>query len=214
MGAEMVAELVASVARLSTIRYPTAGRTHLWKADWPVLGVATLCLAAVAAVRWRRLPADSSRFSLLFAFLVATGVVFISSSIAVYDQFLLVPGLLILWRDRSSAGSSRTLRFATLVLAAAFCWPWSLLRPYFAHLISPSWFRPGYDPPADHRRLFSFIAAHRAQHAGFQTASRDRFLRRFAGLRLTPAFGSASAARNCFRFLTGRFFRADLASAR
>jgi hypothetical protein len=108
-----------------------------------VLGLATLCLATIAALRWRRLPADGSHFSLLFAFLVATGVVFISSSIAVYDQFLLVPGLLIVWRDRSSAGSSRTLRFAMLIMAVAFCWPWvAAPTVYLAHVISPSMVSP------------------------------------------------------------------------
>jgi len=104
-----------------------------------VLGLAALCLAGIAAFRWRRLPADSSSFSLLFAFLLAVGVVFISSSIAVYDQFLLVSGVLILCRDRGSASSSRTLRFAILILSIAFCWPW-VVAPlvYLAHLIAPS----------------------------------------------------------------------------
>jgi glycosyl transferase family 87 len=104
-----------------------------------VLALAALGLAAIAAFRWRRIPADSRPFSLLFAFLLAVGVVFISSSIAVYDQFLLVPGLLILWRDRASTSLSRTLRFTILILSIAFCWPW-IVAPlvYLAHLIAPS----------------------------------------------------------------------------
>jgi hypothetical protein len=104
-----------------------------------VLGLAALCLAAIAALRWRRLSADSPRFSLLFAFLLAVGVVFISSSIAVYDQFLLLPGLLILWRNPTSTASNRTLRFAVLILSIAFCWPW-VVAPLvsLAHGIAPS----------------------------------------------------------------------------
>ena len=104
-----------------------------------VLGLAALGLAAIAAFRWRRLSADSPHFSLLFAFLLAVGIVFISSSIAVYDQFLLVPGLLILWRDRASTSTNRTLRFTILILSIAFCWPW-IVAPlvYAAHLIAPA----------------------------------------------------------------------------
>jgi hypothetical protein len=103
------------------------------------IGFAAVCLATMAAIRWRRLSADSPCFSLLFAFLLATGVVFISSSIAVYDQFLLAPGVLILWRDRAFAASSRTFRFAILVLSVAFCWPW-VVAPVVSltHIIVPS----------------------------------------------------------------------------
>jgi hypothetical protein len=103
------------------------------------IGFAAVCLATIAAIRWRRLTADSPCFLLLFAFLLATGVVFISSSIAVYDQFLLAPGILILWRDRASAASDRLLRFAILVLSVAFCWPWVVAPAvYLTHVIAPS----------------------------------------------------------------------------
>ena len=104
-----------------------------------VLGLAALCLGVVACFRWRRLPADSSGFSLLFAFLLAAGVVFISSSIAVYDQFLLAPGLLVLWRDRQTVRSNRMMRFATFVLCLAFFWPW-VAAPTVSviHMISPA----------------------------------------------------------------------------
>jgi hypothetical protein len=103
------------------------------------LGLAALCLGLAAATRWRRLPADSSRFSLLFAFLLAAGVVFISSSIAVYDQFLLAPGLLVLWRDRQTVLSNRMMRFATFALSLAFFWPW-VAAPTVSviHMISPA----------------------------------------------------------------------------
>ena len=104
-----------------------------------LLGVVTICFAVVAVFRWRYLPADTEQFSLFFGFLLAAGVVFISSSIAVYDQILLAPGMLVLWRDRSLLLADRTLQFVIFVLLSAFFWPW-LTAPMLCmtHLIAPS----------------------------------------------------------------------------
>ena len=90
-----------------------------------VLTWALLALALAAAVRWRGVPADSPRFFLLYAFLLAIAVGTISSSSAVYDQILLLPAALWLWFDRQSIlRASRPLRIVVLLVGMAFLWQW------------------------------------------------------------------------------------------
>jgi hypothetical protein len=90
-----------------------------------VVGVISLALALLAAVRWRRATADSSSFLLVSAFVLATTVVVASSTIAVYDQILLLPGILWLWSERHTVlRADRPVRIITLVLLTAFFWPW------------------------------------------------------------------------------------------
>jgi glycosyl transferase family 87 len=107
------------------------------------MALGILVLAALAAFRWRNATPDSAQFSLLFAFLLAVGVVFISSSIAVYDQFLLLPAALQLWINRQTVLRKRTARFATLLLAITFLWQW-IAAPMVAiiHGIAPSFVSP------------------------------------------------------------------------
>lgn len=106
--------------------------------------VGILALAALAAFRWRNATADSAQFSLLIALFLAASVVFISSSIAVYDQFLLLPAVLQVWINRQTIQRNRTVRFATLLLAAAFLWQW-IAAPVVAMIygIAPSFVSPG-----------------------------------------------------------------------
>jgi Glycosyltransferase family 87 len=104
-----------------------------------LLGLGIVALGAIAALRWRRSAADSAQFSLLIAFLLATSVVFISSSIAVYDQFLLLPAALQVWVNRQTILRNRIARFTTILLGGAFFWPW-IAAPVVAiiHAIAPS----------------------------------------------------------------------------
>lgn len=104
-----------------------------------LLGLGILALAAITALRWRSSRSDSAQFSLLIAFLLATSVVFISSSIAVYDQFLLLPAALQVWVNRQTILRNRIARFTTILLGAAFFWPW-IAAPVVAiiHGIAPS----------------------------------------------------------------------------
>ena len=104
-----------------------------------LLGLAILALGAIASFRWRRVPADSSQFSLLIAFLFSASVVFISSSIAVYDQFLLLPAALQVWIHRYTLQQNRTARLITLLLAVVYLWTW-ITAPVVAllHRVAPS----------------------------------------------------------------------------
>jgi hypothetical protein len=107
------------------------------------MAVGILALAALAALRWRNATADSAQFPLLIAFFLAASVVFVSSSIAVYDQFLLLPAALQVWINRQTIQRNRTVRFATVLLAVAFLWQW-IAAPVVAIIygIAPSFVSP------------------------------------------------------------------------
>lgn len=83
-------------------------------------------VGVVAAARFRRVEADSSSFLLVSAFVLAITVVVGSSSIAVYDQFLLFPTILWLWCGRRTIlRSGWPLRVITLLAIATFLWTWA-----------------------------------------------------------------------------------------
>jgi len=91
-----------------------------------VFGVVCLAIGAVGACRWRRAEADSSEFLLLSAYILGTSVVVGSSSVAVYDQFLLLPGLLWLWSERYRLlRAERLVRVIAVLMLATFFWPWA-----------------------------------------------------------------------------------------
>jgi Glycosyltransferase family 87 len=99
-----------------------------------VLGTAAGYLASflliifgiAAAIRFRRCEADSSSFLLVSAFVLAITVVVGSSSIAVYDQFLLFPAILWLWCERRAIlRSGWPARVITLLGLGTFLWPWA-----------------------------------------------------------------------------------------
>ena len=84
-----------------------------------------LIFGIAAAARFRRAEADSSSFLLVSAFVLAITVVVGSSSIAVYDQFLLFPTILWLWRERRTIlRSGWPVRVIALLAIATFLWPW------------------------------------------------------------------------------------------
>ena len=90
-----------------------------------LVSLLLLISGAVAAVRFRRAEADSSSFLMVCAFLLAVTVVLGSSSIAVYDQFLLLPAILWLWCERRTIlRAGWPVRVVTLLGIGAFLWPW------------------------------------------------------------------------------------------
>jgi hypothetical protein len=85
---------------------------------WLIFGMA-------AAARFRRAETDSSSFLLVSAFVLAITVVAASSSIAVYDQFLLFPAILWLWYERRTIlRTDWPVRVVTLLCVGTFLWPW------------------------------------------------------------------------------------------
>jgi Glycosyltransferase family 87 len=91
-----------------------------------LLGLTMLGLAALAAARWRQASADSSNFQLLSAFILLITVIGFSSSIAVYDQILILPALLWLYFHRESIlRANRPVRILALLTLAALFWPWA-----------------------------------------------------------------------------------------
>jgi hypothetical protein len=85
-----------------------------------------LIFGIAAAARFRRAPADSSSFLLVSAFVLSITVVVGSSSIAVYDQFLLFPAILWLWCERRTIlRSGWPVRVVTLLGIGTFLWPWA-----------------------------------------------------------------------------------------
>jgi hypothetical protein len=95
----------------------------------PTLGniVAGMLIVAVAILifRARLAPADSTQFASTVALLLAITVPLVPSSIAVYDQILLVPA--VLWLIARSAeiwNGGRTLRALGVIVSAAISWQW------------------------------------------------------------------------------------------
>lgn len=89
--------------------------------------VAAACafgLVIVTAIRWRSERAESRPFLFVTVLALATTVVTISSSIAVYDQFLLMPALLLFCVERQRLLHTRLARFVVLLLIITFAWPW------------------------------------------------------------------------------------------
>ncbi len=90
-----------------------------------VAAVVWLLLALYVAWRWRRRPADSSKFFLACSFMLAVTVILASSSVAVYDQLFLLPAILWIWSERRSVlRANWPVRLAALLLAGAFVWSW------------------------------------------------------------------------------------------
>jgi Glycosyltransferase family 87 len=111
---------------------PPLAQLVLGRALGRAVSVVLVGLALVAVVRWRRCSASAPRFYLLLAYLLATSVVAISSSIASYDQMLLLPAILWLWVNRQSIlRANRALRLVALLAIATLCWQW-IIGPILA----------------------------------------------------------------------------------
>lgn len=93
-------------------------------AGWIVSAVLA-ALSVVLAWRARLEPATSSAFTLATVFLIAATVLTLPSSIAVYDQVLLLPAVLWLHTHRSLIlRGSIVFRLLALIAMAAVAWQW------------------------------------------------------------------------------------------
>ena len=95
----------------------------------PTIGnvVAVMLVAAVAILifRARRARADSTQLASTLAFLLAITVPLVPSSIAVYDQILLMPAVLwLIARNAEIWNGGRTLRALGFIVSAAISWQW------------------------------------------------------------------------------------------
>jgi len=95
----------------------------------PAIGtVVTVMLVAFAAIlifSGRRAHANSTQFSSTFAFLMGITVTVFPSSIAVYDQVLLVPAVLwLIVRHAEIWNGAKTLRALGFIASAAISWQW------------------------------------------------------------------------------------------
>ena len=104
--------------------------------------VALFLLAMSLQLCWRerRQPATSQRFVLATAFILATTAVVLPSTIAIYDQFLLLPGVLFLCTHYDRVlRASVAVRVLALVAIGALAWQWiCACGVALAHWVSPS----------------------------------------------------------------------------
>jgi lysylphosphatidylglycerol synthetase-like protein (DUF2156 family) len=89
-----------------------------------VVSVLLLALAAFVCVRTLRTEPDSEAFLLTSILVIAITVVVLPSTVAVYDQFLLFPGVVWLCTRRIPLRSRLPVRVLAGVTAAALLWPW------------------------------------------------------------------------------------------
>ena len=91
-----------------------------------LLALTTVGIAALGAFRCRRASPDSSEFHLLSAFILVVTLVVLSSSVAVYDQILLLPALFWLYCHREGIlRANRPVRVVALLVLATLFWPWA-----------------------------------------------------------------------------------------
>ncbi|MGC2193896.1 MAG: glycosyltransferase family 87 protein [Terriglobales bacterium] len=94
---------------------------------YPGIGLSLFLLALSAALCWRKRhePAQSEGFALATVFLLATTAIIFPSTIAVYDQFLLLPAALWLYTRRHRIlSASRPLRALALLALGTLAWQW------------------------------------------------------------------------------------------
>jgi hypothetical protein len=113
----------------------------------PVVIVAFLAVSAAAAWRNRRVAPDSMTFWWTLSLLLAITSVTLLPGQAIYDQVILIPGILLLlryWRELRDAG--RVSRSLLLAGGLVLFWPWMAA---FALLVVRSWIAPEvfYSPP-------------------------------------------------------------------
>jgi hypothetical protein len=113
-------------------------------AGWIVSAILA-ALSVVVAWRARLEPATSSAFTLATVFLLATTVLTLPSSIAVYDQVLLLPTVLWLHTHRSLIlRGSTVFRLLTLIAMAAVAWQWI----WSMGLLLLRWIVPSFTRPS------------------------------------------------------------------
>jgi Glycosyltransferase family 87 len=111
-------------------------------------GPATLALTAIAiavamALAWRNRAAafDSFTFWITLSLLLAITTIVILPGQAVYDHLILIPGILLLARNRSVLRHAGSAPHALLWIGGLFLfWPW--IAAFFLILLRP-WLAPG-----------------------------------------------------------------------
>ena len=116
---------IRTVAGYSAYTLPPLPRLVLGKFLGPVLTIAVLGLAGAMAWKTRRSEASSDSFLLSVCFILSATEMLLPSGGAVYDQVVMLPGILWLWlrREQISRGSP-PLRVMGLVTLIALGWQW------------------------------------------------------------------------------------------
>jgi glycosyl transferase family 87 len=99
-----------------------------------------LILAGYLCWRQRRQPASSEGFLMATVFVLATTVVIIPSTIAIYDQFLLLPGVFFLCTHYDKIlRATVPVRVLGLVALGSLAWQWvAACAEAIAHWLSPN----------------------------------------------------------------------------
>jgi hypothetical protein len=109
----------------------------------PFLILALLCAAVAVMWRMRHREAASPAFALTVSLLLAITSITLLPGQAVYDHVILLPGiLLIVWKCRPIAASSRPFTVVLAAAALAVFWQWIAAIPLLAlqHFLSPAQF--------------------------------------------------------------------------
>jgi hypothetical protein len=89
-----------------------------------ILAAAAVLLTAIILWRARKAPPGSTEFGRAVALVIALTVLIVPMY-APYNQVLLLPAILFLWRDRATITlASSALRTVYALAAFALCWPW------------------------------------------------------------------------------------------
>jgi len=88
--------------------------------------LAAVLLGLVAWTAWkaRRLPFTSPEATLAIATALAVSAILLPSSVAVYDQVILLPGILWLYHYRSGPSSRRAFRWLRTAVWVVLAWQW------------------------------------------------------------------------------------------
>jgi hypothetical protein len=109
----------------------------------PFLIVVLLSVACVIIWRMRNVPARSPAFVLTVSLLLAITAITLLPGQAVYDHVILLPGiLLIVWKWRPIATSSRPFAVVLAAAALALFWQWIAVLPLLMmqHVLTSSQF--------------------------------------------------------------------------
>jgi len=104
-------------------------------------GLGLLLLAVVWGWRTRMAPAADADFGLQISFVLALTVVALPMGDAVYEHILLVPGLLVIYRERHQIFRSRGARlWLACLFLAVLLWQWvAACGVAIALWVVPSW---------------------------------------------------------------------------
>ena len=162
---------------VSAYRQYTGTQSIFEKLTTPTLGtiVNLLILLALAFVCWRsrRATPESARFAMTSSLILAATVVLVSS-LAPYNQILLLPAVLMLlrnWKERWNADPFT--RAASLIGATFVLWPWAsalallLASPFVPpETLQTAWAVPLFSSLAIPPCILGLFAIHVRRHSG------------------------------------------------